>query len=146
MARRLLTLAMATALVFSVSAAHAASKPAPDATVKLKEGSIAAGIGFSWGSGTLHYKGKTYPLSVTGLSVGSVGIDKATASGKVFGLKDIKNFDGIYTAVDAGATAAGGGSAAVMKNQNGVRIELLSTTQGVSLTLAAEGVSLKIKH
>jgi len=126
--------------------ARAADTVQPDATLDLKEGSVAAGIGFSWGSGTLTYKGKTYPVSVEGLSVGSVGISEATASGKVFGLKDIKSFDGVYTAVAAGGAAAGGGGVAVMSNQNGVRIELLSTAQGVKLTLATEGVKLKIKQ
>lgn len=135
---------MALVLVLAVSAARAAE--APSATIELKEGSVAAGIGFSWGSGTLTYEGKTYRLSVEGLSVGSVGIAEATAAGKVFGLKNIKDFDGIYTAVSAGAAAAGGGSATVMKNQNGVRIELLSTTEGVNLTLATSGVNLKIKQ
>ena len=84
-------------------------------------------------------------MSVEGLSVGSVGITEAAASGKVFGLTDISKFDGLYTAVAAGATAAGGANIAAMKNQNGVRIDLVSTTQGVSLKLAAEGVNLKIK-
>ncbi len=50
---------------------HAASKhEQPDATLRLKGGSFAAGIGFSWGSGTLTYKGKDYPVSVNGLSLG----------------------------------------------------------------------------
>ena len=34
----------------------------PDATLNLSGGSAAARIGFSWGNGTLSYKGKTYPL------------------------------------------------------------------------------------
>src|SRR6266403_5472658 len=42
----------------------------PDATLRLKGGSFAAGIGFSWGSGTLTYQGKDYPVSVNGLSLG----------------------------------------------------------------------------
>jgi len=41
----------------------------PDAILQLSGGSIAAGIGFSWGSGTLTYKGKDYPVSVNGLSL-----------------------------------------------------------------------------
>jgi len=146
MKRILIVFTTALALTLAVSAARAAEEKKPDATLELKEGSVAAGIGFSWGSGTLSYKGKTYPVSVDGLSVGSVGISEATASGKVYGLKDIKDFDGNYTAVSAGLTAAGGGGAAVMKNQNGVTIELVSTTQGVKVTLAASGVKLKIKQ
>ncbi len=40
---------------------------------------------------------------------------------------------------------AGGGGAISMKNQNGVVIKARSTTKGVSLTLALEGVSLTLK-
>jgi hypothetical protein len=144
MQRRLVGFGMAVALLLGVATAQAADKPS--ATLSLKEGSVAAGIGFSWGSGTLKYKGKSYPVSVDGLSVGAVGISEATASGRVYGLTDISKFDGLYTAVSVGATAAGGANIAEMKNQNGVRIKLLSTTQGVALKLAAEGVNLKLKQ
>lgn len=145
MKRTLMALGTAMMLAVAAPAAWAADPPAvPDATMELHEGSVAAGIGFSWGGGTLTYKGKTLKVSVDGLSVGSVGISEATASGKVFNLKDIKDFDGVYTAMTAGAAVAGGGSVSVMTNQNGVRIELLSTTQGVKLTLATSGVKFKI--
>ena len=146
MKRIAIGLGTAMLLTLAVSAARAADAVTPDATLELKEGSVAAGVGFSWGGGELTYQGKTYKVSVDGLTVGSVGISQATATGKVFDLKDIKNFDGIYTAVGAGATAAGGGGVAVMRNQNGVRIELLATTVGVKLTLGASGVKLKIKE
>jgi hypothetical protein len=67
---------------------QAAAKP--DATIRLSSGSVAAGIGFSWGKGTLTYKGKDYPISVKGLSIGKVGITKATASGEVYHLKTLR--------------------------------------------------------
>src|SRR5262245_66484843 len=79
-----LMVAATLSLPFSTALAKA---KAPDATLQLSEGSIAAGLGFSWGGGTLTYKGKRYPVSVDGLSVGSVGISRATASGSVFNLK-----------------------------------------------------------
>ena len=42
---------------------HAANKTLrPDATLRLSGGSFALGIGFRWGSGTLTYKGKDYPV------------------------------------------------------------------------------------
>ncbi len=146
MKRTLIGVGVAIALALSLTAAQAAEDKKPDATIELKEGSVAAGIGFSWGGGTLKYKGKSYPVSVDGLSVGAVGISEATASGRVYGLTDISKFDGLYTAVSVGATAAGGANIAEMKNQNGVHIKLLSTTQGVALKLAAEGVNLKLKQ
>src|SRR4029077_4003925 len=39
----------------------------PDATLQLGSGAVAAGLGISWGQGTLSYKGKQYPVSVSGL-------------------------------------------------------------------------------
>ena len=122
-----------------------AEDKAPDATLKLSAASIAAGIGVSWGSGTLTYKGKDYPISVAGLSVGDVGITKIEASGKVYNLKNLDDFNGNYTAASIGATVAGGGAITGMKNQNGVGVELVSTTQGVKFVLGGGGVDMKIK-
>ena len=123
--------------------AQAADKA--DATIRLTSGSVAAGIGWSWGSGTLTYKGKDYPISVKGLSLGKVGITKATASGEVFHLKSLKDFNGNYTAAAAGITLAGGRSAVTMSNQNGVRVRVISTNRGADITLGGGGVELKIK-
>lgn len=117
----------------------------PDATLKLSEGSVAAGIGYSWGKGTLTYKGKTYNFKVEGLAVGEVGVSRATATGNVFDLKKLEDFSGNYTAAAAGATVGGGAGVSAMKNQNGVVIELKSTTQGASVKLAAEGVKLTLE-
>lgn len=120
--------------------------PAPDAMVKLSGGSIAAGVGVSWGKGALIYKGKEYRLAVNGIDVGDVGVTNVTASGEVFNLKRLEDFDGNYTAVGAGITLAGGGSRVVMQNQNGVKVQLTSTTRGVKLAVAVSGVSMKIKR
>src|SRR5262245_46386090 len=70
----------------------------PDATLRLSHGSVAAGIGWSWGSGTLTYKGKDYPVKVTGLSLGKVGISGGSATGEVYNLKNLQDFDGHYNA------------------------------------------------
>ena len=103
----------------------------PDGVIELSGGSVAAGIGFTWGSGTLIYHGQRYPLSVSGLSLASVGINDYTPAGSVTGLKSPQDINGTFTAVSAGATLGGGGSVAAMTNQNGVVIHLTSTTLGV---------------
>jgi len=131
------------ALGFVVSVVSAADKP--DATLRLSGGSVAAGIGYSWGGGTLSFDGKTYDVEVSGLSVGDVGASKIEASGDVFNMKRLEDFDGNYTAVAAGATIAGGATATAMRNQNGVTVNLVSTTKGLKWSLAAAGVSMKIK-
>ncbi|HEV2840371.1 MAG TPA: hypothetical protein VGW39_03520 [Chthoniobacterales bacterium] len=132
-------------VVSGLTAAFAQAADKPDATLRLSGGSAAVGIGYSWGKGTLTYKGKDYPVSVKGLSLGKVGITSATASGEVHNLKSLKDFDGNYTAAAAGVTLAGGRSAVTMKNQNGVRIRLVSTNRGADITLGGSGVDLKIK-
>ena len=146
MKRTLIGLSTALMLAWAIPVVCAAQDKTPDATIELKGGSVAVGIGFSWGSGTLTYKGNTYPVSVDGLSVGSVGISDAAASGNVYNLKNLTDFNGNYTAASAGAAVGGGGGVTTMKNQNGVTINLTSTTQGVKFTLAASGVNLKIKQ
>src|SRR5215472_16563941 len=108
------------ALLLAISPVDAKTHSKPDATIRFSGGSVAAGIGYSWGSGTLHFKGKDYPLEVSGLSVGEVGAAKVEASGAVFNLHRVEDINGTFTSVHAGAAIAGGGSAAAMRNQNGV--------------------------
>jgi hypothetical protein len=117
----------------------------PDATLSMSEGQVAVGIGYSWGKGVLTFQGKEYPFKVKGLSVVDIGITKATSSGKVYNLKKLEDFNGNYTAASAEGTLAGGAGALTMKNQNGVVIDLLSTTAGVNLKLSVEGVSLTLE-
>ena len=44
----------------------------------------------------------------------------------------------------AGAALAGGGAVATLRNQNGVVIDGIATTQGVRLTLAPGGVNITL--
>ena len=118
----------------------------PDAILRLSGGSFAAGIGFSWGGGTLTFKGKDYPVSVNGLSLGKVGISGASATGQVFGLTDIKDFPGRYNAAAAGLTVAGGRSGVLLRNQNGVRVRLVSTTRGFDVTVGGGGVRMSLRN
>jgi len=141
--RRMMGFMAVAALGLALTAAEAKSRT-PNATLRLTGGSVAAGVGVDWGRGTLTNQGKRYPVAVKGLSVGDVGVTSIEASGKVFNLKKLSDFDGNYTAVDAGLTAAGGAGVAAMKNQHGVTVELVSTTRGVDIALGGAGVDMKI--
>src|SRR5205814_1892081 len=68
----ILSLVVAGMTGFTQAATHHESKP--DATLRLSSGGFALGIGVNWGSGTLTYRGKKYPVKVKGLSVGRVGM------------------------------------------------------------------------
>lgn len=142
---RMKALVAVAALSLAFNTAMAAEDEKPDATLKLSAGSVAAGVGVNWGSGTLSYKGKDYPVDVKGLSVGDVGVSKIEATGSVHSLKTLEDFDGNYTAVGAGAAVAGGGGVVKMKNQNGVTVDLVATTQGVKFALGGGGVDMRIK-
>ena len=144
MRRAMIGLVAAGSLV-SILGGLALAQATPDATLTLSESSVAVGIGFSRGTGTLSYQGKTYPVTVEGLSVGEVGITRATASGKVYNLKNLADFDGNYAAARAGATIARGAEAIAMRNPNGVVIELTTTTQGANLKLAVAGLRLSVQ-
>lgn len=114
--------------------------------VTLQSKSVAVGVGVSWGDGVLEYHGKKYPFTIDGLSVVDLGVAKVSASGDVKNLKKVEDFAGNYTAAGAGGALGGGAGAAIMKNQNGVEMSLVATTQGVKLALAAAGVSIKLKN
>jgi len=116
-----------------------------DATVDLSTGSVSAGVGLSWGGGVLTYNGKQYKFKVDGLSVGSVGIQNASARGKVYYLKNVSDFSGTYTAIAAGLTVGGGAGAKTMKNEKGVIMDLISTNQGVDFTLGPQGVKVTLE-
>jgi len=124
---------------------EAKSEGKVDATLDITHKSVAIGIGSSWGSGTLHYKGKDYPISVSGLSLGKVGLSKAAARGNVSNLKRLEDFDGNYTSAGAGMTLAGGRSAVALKNQHGVKVALYSTTKGFDVSVGGAGVEMKVK-
>ena len=122
-----------------------AQEKKPDATLHLTTGSVAVGIGYTWGKGVLTYQGKEYPFSIDGLSVVDVGISKAEANGRVYNLTKLEDFNGNYAGVTAGATVAGGGGATTVRNQNGVVIDLLGTTVGLKFKLSVDGVKMTLK-
>jgi hypothetical protein len=118
----------------------------PDATVKITGKSVAAGVGYSWGSGVLTYKGKEYPFTVRGISAGDIGIASVELAGNVSNLKNLDDFNGNYTSLSAGATLAGGAGAVTMRNQNGVVINLVAMTRGLNFDLGVDGVKIELKN
>ena len=123
----------------------AIAQDVPDATIELWGGSVAVGIGYTWGSANLIYQGKEYPLKVSGLSIVQVGAAKYTASGSVYHLTQPSDINGIYTSISVGAAVAGGASATAMKNSRGVVIQLAATQVGLNFSLAPRGVEIKLQ-
>lgn len=116
-----------------------------DAEVLIQSKSVAFVVGYDWGEGTLNMRdGSRHKLKVKGLSVIDVGITKIEASGYVYNLEDLKDFAGTYSRAEAGITFFGGASTAILKNEKGVVIRLISKESGLKLTLAPGGMDIQI--
>jgi hypothetical protein len=76
------------------SPAPATANSRPDGTVSLKGGSIAAGIGYTGGSGELNYGQGSHEFAIHGVSVVDVGTTDFTATGEVYNLKKLSDFAG----------------------------------------------------
>jgi hypothetical protein len=137
---------IALSSVLMVSALAVAQDGPPSGKVWMESRSVAIGIGVSWGDGKLTFQNKDHVFDVKGLSVIDLGVSKVTATGEVFNLKKLTDFNGNYVAGQAGATVGGGAGAIIMKNQNGVVMKLTGVGQGVQLTLAGSGVDVKLKN
>jgi hypothetical protein len=146
--KKIAMLVLVTAVMtgFTQAAKHHSG---PDATLRLSGGSFALGIGFRWGSGTLTYKGKDYPVKVNGLSVGKVGITGSSAYGEVFNLKHLQDFNGHYSVGGAGTrgvTLGSGKAGTVMTNQAGVIVRVSATQQGLDVNATGGGVDMQIQR
>jgi hypothetical protein len=132
---------------FTLAAAAAAAAAPVSATVGTVEftcGSVAAGIGYSWGSGTLTYNGQVHHFRISGLSAVGVGIASINATGEVSNLTNLANFNGTYTAGGIGAAVAVGGSVAGLQNEHGVPMTIRSTQIGLQFHIAVGGLTVTL--
>lgn len=117
----------------------------PDASINLNAVSVAAGIGYLWGDGSIVYLGGKHRFKLSGISIVDVGGAHISATGLVYNLRHLRDFGGQYTTVSVGITIGGGGSVAVLRNEHGVVIKLHSTTRGLKFNLSADGVDITLK-
>ncbi|GEO40061.1 hypothetical protein GGE65_004411 [Skermanella aerolata] len=121
------------------------NKPLPDATVDFTGGSAAVGVGYTWGSGTLHFKGKDYPFSASGLTLADIGGGSNVVRADVYKLSNVDDFAGNYSAASSGAALVGGGGIGYLENSKGVIVKVTSSTKGARLNLGVGGVEVALK-
>ena len=130
-------------VVYTVGAQPTQPYPIGEVTLEAKQ--IAAGVGYTWGAGTLKFEGKEYHFTVKGLYAGAVGIVKISAKGDVYNMKTAADFAGDYAAATAGAAVVKGPVGLMMRNAKGVVINLKADQTGVQLSLGTKGMSIKMK-
>jgi hypothetical protein len=111
---------------------------------QVQAGFVASG---EVGGGTLRYHGRSYPITVGGLGLGSIGASRTVASGTVYGLKNRSDLAGAYVQLKEGwAVGNRGGGSVWLKNDKGVTLRLAARRQGLQLSLGADGVLIGFKQ
>ena len=119
----------------------------PSGTVSIESTSIAVGVGVHSGDGMLTLNDdQRHRFSMQGLQVGSVGVSKVSAEGKVYHLPKVADFEGTYVAGEASIAVGGGPGVIAMRNPHGVVIQLESVQHDVKFTIAAQGVEIRLKQ
>ncbi|HXX08849.1 MAG TPA: hypothetical protein VEJ43_12375 [Pseudolabrys sp.] len=113
--------------------------------VRITAGSAGFIVGVGGGSGTLTFRGRTYPLSIGGISVGMIGVSRVELVGRARNLRTAADIAGTYTAVSAGLAIAGGAKAAQLQNSNGVVLELRGRQIGLQANLDLSGLQISLR-
>lgn len=139
---RTILVALTAVLAVGISSARADS-----GTVRISF--IKAGwiIGGAVGSGTLTFQGRTYPLSIGGLTYGlTFGGSQTNLHGRVSNIVRPSDIEGVYGAAGAGATIIRGPQAIVLTNQKGAVLQVSGRQTGLMLNLDLSGMALTLKR
>jgi hypothetical protein len=100
-------------------------------------------VGAGAGKGVLTFRGKRYPFSVSGLSIGfTIGASKSRFFGRALNMKSPGDLAGGYTTGGAGGALAAGAGGVQLQNSNGVVLLLAGPRVGVEASVAAGGVAI----
>lgn len=109
----------------------------------LKAGFV---IGGSAGEGVLTFRGRSYPLSIGGVSYGfTFGASETRLHGTVSNIHRPSDVSGVYAQGGAGAAVGRGAQAIVLSNQNGAVLALSGEQEGLIVSLDLSGLALSLK-
>lgn len=117
----------------------------PSGAVRIEQVQIAFIGSGNLGGGTLTVGGRKYDFTVGGLGVGGIGLSKMVATGTVYNLRNIEDFDGAYVQGRYGL-ALGNLSAGelVLGNTKGVVLKLKAERTGLALSLGGDAVYIDL--
>ena len=102
-------------------------------------------VGVGGGSGTLIFKGHRYPLSIGGVSAGTIGVAGADLVGTASNLRTAADIVGAYSTASAGIAVAGGVKGAILQNSNGVVLDLKGQQVGFEASLSLSGMTIALQ-
>ena len=121
--------------------------PAEAATGSISIRIVSAGFifGASLGSGILRFEGRDYRLRIGGISAGAtIGASGDRPRRDRLHLHQPADIEGIYSAVGAGLSVAGGRSAAQLTNARGVVFRLHGRQMGLMFSIDLSGMSINL--
>jgi len=103
-------------------------------------------VGVGGGEGVLVLRGKRYPFTVSGMSVGfTIGASTTKLVGRAVNLNSPAAFEGAYSAIGAGGAIAAGAAGVQLQNANGVILQLSGPKVGAEVSAAVGGVTIRLK-
>jgi hypothetical protein len=141
-------LAIGAVLLASLATIAGFSAPARAETgqvaVVFTKGGFVVGVG--GGEGVLVFRGKKYPFTVSGMSVGfTIGASTTKFVGRALNLTSPASIEGSYAAGGAGGAVAAGAGAVQLQNANGVILQLSGPKVGAEVSAAVGGVTIRLK-
>jgi lipid-binding SYLF domain-containing protein len=133
-------------LGFLVSASLATPSLAETGAVSVvfTKGGFIVGVG--GGRGVLTFRGKHYPFTVSGMSVGfTIGASTTKFVGRALNLRSPGDLAGSYAAGGAGGALAAGAGAVQLQNANGVILQLSGPKIGAEVSAAVGGVTIAMR-
>ncbi len=134
-------------LMMLPAGAFAQGAPAmrPSGSVTVRQVQVAFIGSGAMGGGTLYFRGRAYPFKLGGLGIGGIGISKLDAVGTVYNLRRLEDFNGVYGQARTGWAIGDQGRGKMwLQNSNGVYLELHARRQGLSLSLGADGMVVRL--
>jgi len=146
---RALTRAMRMVLMLAVGALILVGAPpasyADTGSVRIKIAKAGFIVGVGGGSGILHFRGRNYPLSIGGISVGTIGAAGVDLIGRAHNLHSPTDIVGTYTAISGSVALAGGVKGARLQNGNGVVLDLHGRQVGFEASISLGGMSISMR-
>jgi hypothetical protein len=142
--RRLLVGVALAGFLVAASAPNPAQAETGTVHVVFTKGGFIVGVG--GGDGVLTFRGRNYPFSVSGMSVGfTIGASTTRLVGRALGLRSPGDIQGTYAAIGAGGAVAAGAGGVQLQNEKGVILQLHGPRVGVELSAAVGGVTVALR-
>jgi lipid-binding SYLF domain-containing protein len=135
---------IAVAAIVSVGLSTAAQAASGRITFEVVKAGFV--IGGSAGSGTLSFRGRSYPISIGGLSYGfTFGASSTRFHGRVTNINRPSDVAGVYAAAGAGAAIGPGAQAIVLQNPNGATLTLTGASVGAIVAADLNGLAITMR-